>query len=188
MFRTIALAAALAVAPLAQAEAPPENGPLATQAVVDTVNDHFTGVGIGMDHGLWGTRYGSSLKLDLPFGHGKIGKVFGVRLRSVVVHNDDDGQFSPIGMAGAELFGRTPVFLGLVRLYGGGGFYYGKPLAIEGAEPALIGGGHYGMEFAASPRLAFTLEVGGQGPIHPDEVDAGASVMAGTTVYLGRVR
>ena len=185
---SLIFATALAAAAPAFAAAPPEDGPVATQQYVAEMNDRWSGVGVGVDGGLWGTRYGSSLKVDVPFGNGRLGQAFGARLRGVIVHSDDDGVFSPIGMGGVELFGRTPVILGVLRLYGGGGLYYGEALAREDASAGLIGGGHYGMEFAAAPRLAFTLEVGGQGPLHPEEVDAGASVMAGTTVYLGRVR
>ena len=88
-------------------------------------------------------------------------------------------------MGGVELFGRGPVMLGVLRTYGGGGITYGAPIGVD-ATPAVGGGGHYGVEVIAAPRMSFTFEVGGQAPLAASEVDGGAHVMAGATFYLGR--
>lgn len=160
-------------------------------APTEVINDRFAGVGVGFDVGLWGDRFGSGVKVDIPAGTGTLGQHFGVRLRGISVHDDTDAGFSPVLAGGAELFGRGPVMLGVVRVYGGGGLYCGgtvDPIESALTDPALIGGGHFGVEFVHSPRTSFTFEVGGQGPMHADEIDAGASVMAGMTVYLGKVK
>lgn len=174
-------------APRATADHPASYAILSDQDVLD-MNDRLGGVGIGFDMGLWGDRYANGLKVDVPLGKGDLGQHFGVRLRGVMVHDDTGDRFTPVAAGGAELFGRGPVLLGVVRVYGGGGLYYGGIVdsQIETA-PTLIGGGHFGVEVAASKRQTFSFEVGGQGPLTPEEFDAGASVMAGTTVYLGKV-
>ncbi len=187
MTRILLVLSALSLTSSALAADAPADGPLATEQYIAEVNDRWGGVGIGMDIGLWGDRFGQGFKVDVPFGSGTAGQHFGARGRVLLVHDDFGGQFAPVAAGGVELFGRGPVMLGIVRVYGAGGFYYGTTLNRVDATPALAGGGHFGVEFAASKRHSFTFEVGGQGPMHPDEIDAGASVMAGTTVYLGRV-
>jgi len=167
--------------------APPEIGPLATEEWVRETNARWRGVGIGYDNGLWGSRFAQGLKVDVPLGN-RLGQFLGVRARGTLVHNDANAQFAPVAMGGLELFGRGPVLLGVLRVYGGGGLYYGGPVGGEAAPATLAGGGHYGVEFLVSRRASFSFEVGGQGPLHPQEIDAGASVMAGSTVYLGRSR
>jgi hypothetical protein len=165
------------------------DGPLATQQHVSEMNDRLAGVGIGFDMGLWGDRFANGLKVDVPLGTGRLGQFFGVRLRGLVVHDDFEGRFQPVAAGGVELFGRSPVQLGALRVYGAGGLYYGATMnTLSGdAAPELVGGGHFGVEFAANKRQTFSFEVGGQGPISDREFDAGASVMAGTTIYLGKV-
>jgi hypothetical protein len=160
---------------------------LSDQDVLD-MNDRLAGVGVGFDMGLWGDRYANGLTVSIPFGKGDLGQHFGVRLRGVLVHDDTGDQFTPVAAGGAELFGRGPVLLGVLRVYGGGGLYYGGIVNSPSVDstPELIGGGHFGVEFAVTKRQTFSFEVGGQGPISPEEFDAGASVMAGWTIYLGK--
>lgn len=188
----ISLAAALLLNATAVAApvAPPEDGPVATAEYVAEVNDRWGGVGLGFDMGLWGSAFGTSLKADLPLGSGRLGQHLGVRVRGLSVHDEYQGDFTPVVAGGAELFGRGPVMFGAFRVYGGGGFYYGGTLgrAAHVYAPAVVGAGHFGVELAASPRQSFTIEIGGQGPMSPEGTDEGASVMAGTTIYLGRVR
>jgi hypothetical protein len=135
-------------------------------------------------YGLWGSQFGQGLKVDLPFGP-KVGQYMGIRLRGLFVHEETATEFTPVVGGGAEIFGRGPVLMGVVRVYGGGGVYVGEALNLAAAEPRWTLGGHYGVEVLVSPRNSFTFEVGGQGPLHPDGNDAGASVMAGATFYLG---
>lgn len=163
-------------------------GPMPTLEQIQDTNDRWSGVGIGYDNGLWGSRFAQGLKVSLPFGSGRVGRHLGLRLRGTFIHDDTGDRFTPVLAGGAELFGRSPVFLGVLRTYGGGGFWYGDTFGRDDSVASVAGGGHYGVEVIASPRTSFTFEVGGQSPLHPEQVDAGASVMAGTTVYLGRVR
>ena len=144
------------------------------------VNRAWRGVGIGYDNGLWGSSYGQSVKVDLPFG-AKLGQFVGLRVRGIMTYPGD----SPIGLVGGEIFGRSPVYAGIVRVYGGGGAWYGG--AFDQDQPAVAWGGHSGVEVALTRRNAFTFEVGGQAPADGSGRDAGASVMAGTTVYLGSI-
>ena len=108
--------------------------------------------------------------------------------------------YDPVVMPSIEFFYRTPVLGGIVRLYGGGGFWVGfRPFAMDVDDPAtdldetavmnsipFVGGGHYGMEIFAKPNKAFFIEIGGQGPAHALWVDAGASILAGSVWYLGK--
>ncbi len=181
-------APAPAAAPASSRAPAPVLGPRFDDAHIDRVNRNLRGVGIAFDQGLWGSGFGQSLKLSLPFGK-RVGQFFGVRLRALAVYGLHD--FDPIYGGGAEIFGRTPVFLGLLRAYGGGGVWAGRrPFMPEGDTSkswGLGGGGHFGFEIVISPRTAFTLEVGGQSPMHALGLDAGASVMGGIALYLGNI-
>jgi hypothetical protein len=145
------------------------------------INRNWRGLGIGYDNGLWGSGFAQGVKLDVPFGP-RVGQFLGVRLRGVMVH--PHGGPGPVGFGGAELFGRGPVLAGVVRVYGGGGAWYGGVLGGD-EEATLAGGGHSGVEVLLNPRMSFSFEVGGQSPVDPGARTAGASVMAGSTVYLG---
>lgn len=153
------------------------------------INRRWSGVGVGYDNGLWGGKYGQSLKLSIPFGQ-KVGRFFGLRVRGLVAHHNDaaTNRYDPVINVGAELFGRSPVWWGVLRVYGGGGVWAGirpNPTAV-GAQVGLGGGGHFGLEAFATPFMAFTFEVGGQAPGHSRGVDAGGSVMGGLMFYFGR--
>lgn len=187
MTRIVSLALAVSLfasAPALAAKEAPEIGPLPDAEYIADINAKWRGVGVGYDNGLWGQNFGQGVKLDLPFGP-KIGQFVGLRLRGLMIHEETPNAFTPVMGGGAELFGRGPVLMGIVRVYGGGGVYYGEALNLDSAEPRLTAGGHYGVEVLVSERNSFTFEVGGQGPMHPDGRDAGASVMAGTTFYFG---
>jgi len=145
----------------------------------------WDGVALGYENGLWGYGYAQGLTVQIPFGP-EVGRHWGARLR---------GQYTLDGVtagsrtfrAGVEVFGRGPVVAGILRVYGGGGLYLGVWAAGDtDKRPLLTGGGHYGIEAAVSRRVAFTFEVGGQGPTFEGE-GIGASAMAGTAVYLGRL-
>jgi len=101
---------------------------------------------------------------------------------------DGGNRWDPALFGGAEFFGRTPVMAGLLRMYGGGGLFFGgRPLPTpEGATYGLGGGGHFGLEAFLNPRMSFTFEVGGQAPVHGLSHDAGAHVLGGVHFYFGR--
>ena len=153
------------------------------------INRRWSGVGVGYDNGLWGGKYGQSIKVSIPFGR-NLGRFLGMRVRGMLVHHIDDvaDQFAPVVNVGAELFGRSPVWWGVLRVYGGGGLWAGiRPNPTSsGARYRLGGGGFVGLEAFAAPFMAFTFEVGGQAPGHGLGVDAGGSAMGGMIFYFGR--
>jgi hypothetical protein len=177
---------------LAARPEPPVLGLLPTPARIDRVNRIWRGVGIGLDMGFWGqSHYAQSLKIDIPFGW-RIGQFFGMRVRGIMVYSDRDAGLDtvadPVFDGGLELFGRSPVWLGLLRVYGGGGAWVGVRLnpSDVGRTWNVGGGGHFGVEFALAPRASLQVEIGGQAPGHALGYDAGASVMAGVMIYTGR--
>ena len=156
------------------------------------VNRRARGLGIGLHQGLWGSGFGQRLHLDVPFGR-RIGQFMGLRVQGTLVHLESDlangdQRWDPVAFGGLELFGRSPVMGGIVRLYGGGGVYGGgRPLpTAQGRRYGIGGGGHMGIEAFASPLMSFSVEIGGQSPVHGLGLDGGASVMGGINFYFGR--
>ena len=166
--------------------------PIADRSYSLRVNRRARGVGLGFRQGLWGKGFGQSLHLDIPFGR-RVGQFFGTRVHGTIVHAsselaDGGERWDATAFGGLELFGRSPVMGGIVRIYGGGGIFVGgRPYPTsEGARYGIAGGGHMGIEAFASPLMSFMIEVGGQGPTHGLSHDAGASVVGGMAFYFGR--
>ena len=178
------------VAPSSRAPAP-VLGPKITDAYVDRINRNFRGVGIGFDQGLWGRGFGQTLKLTIPFGK-RVGQFFGMRLRGMSVFDPSNVGVDPLFGGGIELFGRSPVYLGLLRVHGGGGVWAGgrpfKPASDATRGWGVSGSGYFGIEFVLAPRVGMTFEVGGKGSIHALGLDAGATATAGVVFYLGNLR
>jgi len=174
--------------PARQRNDDPVLGPMPTREYIEGMNRRARGVGLGLDYGLWGQGFMQGLKVDIPFGK-RVGQFFGVRVRSMFMHTTQ-GDYDPVINSGLELFGRTPVFYGIVRMYGGGGGWIGiRPVPTdEGGTWAITGGGHVGFELFYVSRSSFTFEFGGQGSGHHLDLDAGASVVAGIALYLGDIR
>jgi len=152
------------------------------------VNRRARGLGIGVSQGLWGRSFTQQLRLDIPFGV-RVGQFFGLRAHGTFVHSaPGDAAFDPVVFGGLELFGRSPVMGGVVRIYGGGGVFAGaRPNPTDrGRRWGISGGGHMGIEAFASPRMSFSVEIGGQGNVHALGLDAGPSVMGGVNFYFGR--
>lgn len=171
-----------------QVERGPEPvAPMLDRDYVVRVNRRARGVGVGIHQGLWGSGFGQSLHLDVPFGR-RVGQFFGARLTGTIVHSAAGERYDPVGFGGVELFGRSPVMGGIVRLYGGGGVTFGGRLRPDAAGQrfGVSGGGHMGIEAFANPRMSFSVEVGGQGAVHEAGLDAGASVMGGVNFWFGR--
>ncbi len=179
------------------ASASEPHGPEPVAPVIDRayslrVNRRARGVGIGLRQGLWGSAFGQSLHIDVPFGR-RVGQFVGARVQATIAHSvsettDGGERWDPVTFGGLELFGRSPVMGGIVRIYGGGGLFVGgRPVPTsEGKQFGIGGGGHMGIEAFASERMSFSVEVGGQSPIHALGHDAGASVMGGIQFYFGR--
>lgn len=170
----------------------PELGPLPTAAHTEDINRRWRGLGVGVDNGLWGSSYAQSFKVDVPFGW-RAGQFLGMRIRRTVVHAQIDGHWDGVINTGLELFGRSPVWFGLLRTYGGGGAWLGlRPALIDPGRGADLwgigGGGHFGVEFLLVPWASLQIEIGGQSAAHRLGVDAGASVMAGVMFYTGRAQ
>lgn len=185
-FATLVLGPSLAWGQEDEEDDAPALGPSPNRAYAEQVNREARGLGVGYSNGLWGSGYAQSIRFDIPFGY-TVGQFFGLRIHGVMAYGPSSApEFDPAAFGGAELFGRGPVIFGLVRLYGGGGvFVGGRPVDRPGDRFGISGGGHMGLELFSTPNCSFSVEVGGQGPVHAEAIDAGASVMGGMTVYLG---
>lgn len=171
---------------LAGGPGPEPVAPVADAAYSQAVNRSARGVGLGLDQGLYGSAFGQRLHLDVPFGR-RVGQFFGLRVQGTVAYAVR-GAFDPVALGGLELFGRSPVMGGIVRIYGGGGVFVGGRFAplVEGSRFGIAGGGHMGIEAFGTSRMSFSVEIGGQGPVHAQGLDAGASVLGGINFYFGR--
>lgn len=164
--------------------------PPSVEEVAD-INRVWRGLGMGYSNGLFGRSYAQSVRIDVPFGR-RIGQFMGARLEGRLIHPpvNTPGPYDPAFTSGLMLFGRTPVWQGRFRVYGGAGTWVGiRPDPTDvGEQLRLAGGGFFGTEFMLNRRTSFTFEVGGQSPGHDGrEDDGGASVMGGVTVYLGAI-
>jgi len=100
-------------------------GHLPTEREIAKVNRRWRGVGIGYSNGLQGMSYSQHLRVDIPLGR-RVGQFFGLRVRGGVVHGSMlASEYDPVINSGVQLFGRGPVMLGMVRVYGGGGPFIG---------------------------------------------------------------
>jgi hypothetical protein len=161
-------------------------GPPATEAYAREVNSQARGLGIGIDQGFWGSGFAQGIHLDIPFP--VIGQFVGVRARGLVAWGPFDAtEVDPALFGGVEFFGRSPVVFGLARIYGGGGVHIGgRPHPTTDTDTfGVSGGGHLGVEVFGTPWMAYAVEVGGQGNVHGDGIDAGASIMGAVRFYVG---
>jgi len=183
---SLLLAPSLTLALAGPGSGPEPVAPVADAAYSQAVNRSARGLGFGIDQGIYGGAFGQRLHLDVPFGR-RVGQFFGLRVQGTVAYNVR-GAFDPVAMGGLELFGRSPVMGGIVRVYGGGGVFVGGRFApgVEGRRFGIAGGGHMGIEAFAMPRMSFSVEIGGQAPVHALGLDAGASVLGGINFYFGR--
>jgi hypothetical protein len=140
------------------------------------------GVGLSYDNGAYGQFWEQSLKFALP-----ITPFFVVNIRPMLLMQIT-GTGAPQGSIGVggrvELIGRTPVFLNLIRIYGGGG---GGPFVdVAGPQKGQVtaeGGGEFGFEFFLQPHFSFYSEIGGNGCGVGTGLCSGATVVAGLTWY-----
>lgn len=170
--------ALLTLSHMALAAPEPVTGPRFDDDFVEDVNRKWRGLGIGYDNGLWGSHFAQSLKFDIPFGP-KVGQFWGLRLKGQQLHALPGSDVWLMG-GGGEIFGRGPVVHGIVRTYGGGGAWVMSDLD---GETAVSVGGHFGVETYFHRRGSLHIEIGGQSGAFSS--DQGASVVAGTTFYLG---
>lgn len=159
------------------------------------------GVGIGFEEGAWAGVWGNGLRVFVPFFEqigGRYAGSFGMNLRGLVffgssVDCSSSAPRSPATCSNAsndhyggrfELVGRSPVFLNLVRLYGGGGVELFSAFgSLAGDRSVQVGGGgQFGFEFFLNRRFSFYLEVGGHSGVG-NTLPGGETVIAGMNVY-----
>jgi hypothetical protein len=144
------------------------------------------GVAIGYDIGLWGRAMGQSLRIRVPFLRQHWCLV--TRALGAVGPKGNDGTARALDYGGSfELQGQSDVYLNLIRLYGGGGVevVHGYRGADRG-HTTWTGRYEFGFEFFLSPRMSFTLEVGGNG--FGTSLTEGPTVFAGLNLYTGLLR
>jgi hypothetical protein len=138
------------------------------------------GVAFAYDAGMWGQDWMQGLRIKIPLGE----HVY-VNARGIVLFTPSGSPWPDrVDLGGRlELGGATPVFLNLVRLYGGGGVSAFAPVSgVSGDKPVSIGGGGYfGFEFFVFHRMSWILEVGGNGGVGGS--GSGATITAGLQIY-----
>jgi hypothetical protein len=163
---------------------PPHPDAGAIQLTVPWSGPTGKGFSLGIEEGAWGGAFGTGVRGQIP-----LGRYFGITLRAAYVFGN-----APVGTTPAtfptqhlggriDFVGKSPVFLNLVRLYGGGGVEMFSAVGA-GADhsPHFSGGGHFGFEFFASKWSSFYLEVGGHAPIDPG-MPAGQTLIVGMMFY-----
>jgi hypothetical protein len=129
-----------------------------------------------MDNGLLGRAYGQGLRVRLP-----LGEHFAVSLRGLSAMGERAGDFTWYAGGRGEIIGHTPVYLNLVRLYGGGGPEVVTRLQGSTGDKTIVGlGGQFGFEFFLSPGFSFFAEIGGRAG---DDLHGGGTVLAGMMLY-----
>jgi hypothetical protein len=190
MMRTLVFLSCVLISKLAYAEpasqpvsqeAPPPNIAPQALAVVTLPWTQPSGKGVAFayDDGSWGGTWMQGVRVRIP-----LHPYFGMNIRGIMLMD-----FGPspirIDMGGRlELFGQSPVFLNLFRLYGGGGVEVFRPITPVTGQllPVDIGGGGYfGFEFFLTPRVSWLLELGGHGGSSAHA--AGATINAGIQFY-----
>lgn len=168
---TLTLRAAVPLA--AAADAPP------AALTVPWLGPTGQGIGIGYEFGQLGQGFAQGLRLKVPIdGH------WGIALRGLTAIADDPKRWSAGGRL--DIYGQSPVFLNMVRIYGGGGGQvFHQIRGDHQGETRIGGGGQFGFEFFMAPHIGFFLEVGGAGGGH---LIGGATVMTGMTIYPANPR
>ena len=172
------LLAALPSLALAQDEAPEapvDSAPAKLELPWSESSGGTLAVGIGV--GSWGGVFTQTLEIHAPFMD-----YFGASLKLASLM---DWNVERSDMGGRlELFGSTPVYLNIMRLYGGGGIQIFYPIdGVPDKELSFGGGGHFGFEFFLNSRFAWTLEVGGSSGAG-GSFGAGATILGGCRAYL----
>jgi hypothetical protein len=175
---------------------PRQRGPKFTEEYIEKVNLKAEGVGFGYETGYWNPTVLVGLRVVVPVNDRKN---FNLKFRLFMPMGPFNHDFDPVIIAEVGVLIRTPVYMGLVRLFMGGGVFVGyRPITYsndnkskchlhDSCRIGVSGGGGAGVEVFFSERRirAFFLEIGGQGPTHPLRYDSGAHVIAGATWYFG---
>jgi len=145
------------------------------------------GVSFGFEEGGWSGVWGTGLRVHIPFVSTGLGGGFGATLRGLVLSGPNPSSAAaPQEHFGGrfELVGKSPVFLNLVRLYGGGGVevFSAFGSSLVNREVQVSGGGQFGFEFFLHRKFSFYLEVGGHGGVDGG-LPGGETVVAGMNLY-----
>lgn len=130
------------------------------------------GVGFGYQHGSWGGHWTQELRVKFPLGKAFKLAVSGVYLNDAAASKNNFG-------ARLLLMGGTPVYLNLIRIYGGGGPEILFDVGAPSPSPVIGGGGFFGFEFFMNPKMSFFTEIGGRG----GRDYGGATISAGLNFY-----
>ena len=140
------------------------------------------GLALGMSVGSWGGAMATGIRARVPLHH-----AFGLQLQVLTLARtgeqaENNGRLDVGGRL--EFYGASPVFLNLVRIYGGGGISVFYPvIGVPTAHPMIGGGGHFGFEFFNSEHFAYYLEVGGNSG-SMGAFGSGPTIMTGMHFYL----
>ncbi len=189
---------------------PRQTGPEITQEYIETVNIKAEGIGFGYELGYWTPTVSFGVRLSIPFGKKRN---VGVQFRLFMpqgyfeeVKNfmgnpfiKEIQHYDPCVSFALEWFWRSPVFLGLFRVYVGGGFYIGYRIHTYSSDNpdtpmfdtkyrriGFAGGGRIGVEFFVKQNSSYFIEAGGQGPSHAMRTDGGGCVQVGHMWYFGK--
>ncbi len=171
-------------------------GPKYTDEYINKVNLTAEGVGFGYEVGYWAPSVAFGMKCLAP-----VGDSWGLEFRLFMPQGYMQFDYDPCVAFAIGYYRRTPVFMGLFRAYFGGYFHVGYRIKVvedeknpNAKEPMMdeknkrigfAGGGKIGLEFFVSESKSYFIEVGGQGPAHALQYDAGGMVMAGAIFYFG---
>jgi hypothetical protein len=134
------------------------------------------GFAFGLDNGLFGSAYEQGFRLRVP-----VLEHFAIGLRGISAIGDRAGEGTWSVGGRAEIIGHSPVYMNLVRVYGGGGPEVMTRLeGIGGDKTAIGGGGQFGFEFFMNPKFSFFAEIGGHSG---DATNGGGTALAGLMLY-----
>jgi hypothetical protein len=134
------------------------------------------GFGLGLDQGLFGSAFAQGLGVRIP-----ILAPYAIAVRGMSAFGDRAGQTEWDAGGRLEFIGHSPVFLNLVRLYGGGGpEVLTRVTGGTGDKTVIGGGGQVGAEFFLGPAMSFFLEVGGHAG---NALYGGATALGGIMFY-----
>ena len=174
-FRLLALSATFAVGSTAAAQPESNEG---LNIALPAAHPRAQNVGIGLEEASAGANWIQGIRVDVP-----LGRFAALGVRAWGLLHSDDPRTTDFG-GRLDFIGRGPVFLNLVRLYGGGGpQIFTEVRGPGGGKTQIGGGGQFGFEFFMAASISLYLEVGGQsGGV--DNFGGGAFTAAGIHIYL----
>ena len=171
---------------------------------IDRINERASNLAFGYGLGRMGDGLALGLRAEVP-----VAGTFWLRPMVNFNFGPFEAPFDPVASAGVHFMFRSPLFLGVFRLYGGGGFdafWRPSPAAasdcLSGGDPIDLndqtavddcqasftpgGGGYSGIEFFAGGSRVYFFEIGGGagGQKNGRWDDAGAIIRAGNVWHF----